>query len=223
MDKIKTLVISQQPLFLEGVFQALSTTDDVEVTTVEITDATLAKIADAPPHVALIDVDSSPDDSLKLIRRMKRCLPEVSLIMLSSNREDDPLVQNLKMQTAACIDKDITADQLIGTVRSVAYGEQQTNDTFTLRQKVAMQALNRFHELALTNKGEDSTSPLTARETEILSYVAKGFLNKQVATELGISEQTIKNHVTSILRKLNASARTEAVVVAIRQGLITIS
>ena len=61
------------------------------------------------------------------------------------------------------------------------------------------------------------------RETEILDYIAQGFLNKQIAVKLGISEQTIKNYVTSILRKLNANARTEAVVVAIRQGLITIS
>lgn len=224
MDKIKTLVISQQPLFLEGLFHVLSMTDDVEVATAEITDAALAKIVDAQPHVALIDVDSSPDDSLKLVRRMKQCLPEVGLIMMSSNHEGDPLVQNLKMQTSACIDnKDITADRLLGTVRSVAYGDQQSNETFTVRQKVAMQVLHRFHELALANEDNDGLSPLTSRETEILSYVAKGFLNKQIATELGISEQTIKNHVTSILRKLNASARTEAVVVAIKQGLITIS
>lgn len=224
MDKIKTLVISQQPLFLEGIFEALAMTDDIEVTTAEITDAALAKIVDAQPHIALIDVDSSPEDSLKLVRRMKQCLPEVRLIMMSSNREDSLLMQNLKGQTSACIDNnDITAERLVGTVRSVAYGEQQANESFTLRQKVALQVLHRFHELAVTNEDEDDTSPLTSRETEILSYVAKGFLNKQIATELGISEQTIKNHVTSILRKLNASARTEAVVVAIRQGLITIS
>ena len=224
MDKIKTLVISQQPLFLEGIFQALSMTDDIEVATAEITDAALAKIVDAQPHVALIDVDSSFDDCLKLVRRMKQCLPEVGLIMMSSNQENSPFMQNLKNQASACIDnKDITADKLIGTVRSVAYGDQQTNESFTVRQKVALQVLHRFHELALTNEGEDDASPLTSRETEILSYVAKGFLNKQIATELGISEQTIKNHVTSILRKLNANARTEAVVVAIRQGLITIS
>ncbi len=65
-------------------------------------------------------------------------------------------------------------------------------------------------------------SPLTPREMEILKYIGQGLLNKQIALELGISEQTIKNHVTSILRKLNANARTEAVVLALRQGLISI-
>ena len=93
-----------------------------------------------------------------------------------------------------------------------------TND-ITVRQKVALQVLHKFDELSWKNESNDSASPLTSRETEILNYVAQGWLNKQIATELGISEQTIKNHVTSILRKLNAGARTEAVVVAIKQGL----
>ena len=65
-------------------------------------------------------------------------------------------------------------------------------------------------------------SPLTNRETEILEFIARGFLNKQIASELDISEQTIKNHVTSILRKLNANARTEAVVIGIKRGIITL-
>ena len=76
--------------------------------------------------------------------------------------------------------------------------------------------------MATIGSAQGVISPLTARETEILKYIAQGYLNKQIAAELGISEQTIKNHVTSILRKLNANARTEAVVVAIKQGLITL-
>jgi len=78
-------------------------------------------------------------------------------------------------------------------------------------------------ELSLRSGAEVIISPLTPREREILNYIAQGYLNKQIAVELGISEQTIKNHVTSILRKLNANVRTEAVVLAIRQGLISIS
>jgi DNA-binding NarL/FixJ family response regulator len=83
--------------------------------------------------------------------------------------------------------------------------------------------LQQFQELTSKTEAEAFISPLTPREIEILEYIAQGYLNKQIAAELGISEQTIKNHVTSILRKLNANARTEAVVVAIKQGLIKIS
>lgn len=70
---------------------------------------------------------------------------------------------------------------------------------------------------------ETFVSPLIPRETEILRSIAEGRSNKQIAAELDISEQTTKNHVTSILRKLNANARTEAVVIAIRQGIISVS
>ena len=67
---------------------------------------------------------------------------------------------------------------------------------------------------------EKDRSPLTRREAEILNFMAQGFLNKQIANEIGISAQTIKNYVTSILRKLNAGARTETVVIALKQGYI---
>jgi DNA-binding NarL/FixJ family response regulator len=70
---------------------------------------------------------------------------------------------------------------------------------------------------------ETFVSPLTPRETQILNYMAKGYLNKQIASMLDISEQTIKNHVTSILRKLDANARTQAVITAVRRGIISLS
>ena len=119
--------------------------------------------------------------------------------------------------------KELTAGELIETVRRVARGEHPINEALTDRPKVAEQVLHQFQELYWRSEAEGVIAPLTPRETEILNYIAKGYLNKQIAAELDISEQTIKNHVTSILRKLNANARTEAVVVAIKQGLISIS
>lgn len=90
-------------------------------------------------------------------------------------------------------------------------------------RKLLKQVLSQFQKLSWRSDDEDIMSPLTPREIEILEHIAKGLLNKQIAAKLGISEQTIKNHVTSILRKLNANARTEAVVLAIKQGVISIS
>ena len=71
-------------------------------------------------------------------------------------------------------------------------------------------------------KGETIISPLTPRETETLDYIAQGYTNKQIAAELKISDQTIKNHIASIMRKLNANARTEAVILALKQGIISL-
>ncbi|MDD5435678.1 MAG: response regulator transcription factor [Nitrospira sp.] len=223
MDKIKTLVISQQPLFREGIWYSLSANNDMQVATAEITDAVLAEIVDSQPHVALIDIDSAPDESLKLVRRVKQCLPDINLILLSSKQNNDQLFQTLNTQATVCLNKEVTAEKLVDTVRGIFNNKQINEDTLTARQKIAMQVLHTFQEFSSKSEDIFSDSPLTTRETEILNFVAQGYLNKQIAIELGISEQTIKNHVTSILRKLNAGARTEAVVVALKQGFISIT
>jgi two-component system response regulator DegU len=145
------------------------------------------------------------------------------VMLLTSNPEDNQLFLALKAQASAYMSKEVTAVQLIETVRRVARGEHPINESLTARPKVAEHVLQQFQELSSRSEAEAFISPLTPREIEILQYIGQGYLNKQIAAELGISEQTIKNHVTSILRKLNANARTEAVVVAIKQGLIKIT
>ncbi|MDP2919323.1 MAG: response regulator transcription factor [Dehalococcoidia bacterium] len=224
MDKMKVLVVSQQAFFRQGVWHSLSENDDMEVaTTDEIDQQALNEIGEQPPDVSIVDVDGSSDDCLVMARKLKQRLPKMGLILLSSTHNDSQFFQALKAQASAYMKKEVAPEELNSAVRSVARGESPIQETFTTRQKVAMQVLHKFQELSWRAENEISVSPLTSRETEILRYVSQGFLNKQIATELGISEQTIKNHVTSILRKLNASARTEAVVLAIKQGLISIS
>jgi DNA-binding NarL/FixJ family response regulator len=82
--------------------------------------------------------------------------------------------------------------------------------------------LEQFQNFSWGKGAESFVSPLTPRETEILTYMAQGFFNKQIALQLNISEQTIKNHITSILRKLDANARTQAVITALKRGFITL-
>jgi len=159
---------------------------------------------------------------LKLARRIKQRFPNIGVVVLTSNPADAHLFQALKAQAVAYLSKEVTADELVDIIRRVARGEHPINESLTTRPKVAEQVLRQFQELSLRSEAEAFISPLTPREMEILNYIAQGYLNKEIAAKLGISEQTIKNHVTSILRKLNANARTEAVVIAIKQGLISL-
>lgn len=222
MDKIKALVVSHQSLFQQGIQHCLSNVEDIEITTAtEISDELLANIDRLPPDVAIVDIDGS-DNGLTLAHRIKQCSPSVGVVILTSEPNDGQIFEALKEQAAAYLGKDITAQQLSDTIRSVARGGHPINDTLTSRPKLAEKVLHEFQDLYWRSEAEALISPLTPRETEILNFIAQGYLNKQIAGQLGISEQTIKNHVTSILRKLNANARTEAVVVAIRQGLISI-
>ncbi len=220
-NKIQVFVISQQSLFQQAVETTFSDTEDIIIVgTTSLNSEVLKAIDNLPPDVALVDLDGPSDIGLELGRKIKQRSPNIGVIMLTSNPEDNQLFQVLKAQAVAYLSKEITAEQLIETVRRVAKGEHPINDSLTTRPKVAEHVLQQFQELSWRSESETVISPLTPREIEILQYIAQGYLNKQIAAELGISEQTIKNHVTSILRKLNANARTEAVVVAIKQGLI---
>ncbi len=223
-NKTQVIIISQQFLFRQGIEHSLSGVEDIVITgTTEVNDEVLTAIDTLPPDVALVDIDAPADSGLKLARKIRQRLPNIGVIVLTSNPDDAQLFQALKAQSGAYLSKEVNADELIDTVKRVARGEHPINENLTSRPKLAEQVLQQFQELSWRTEAEGVLSPLTPREREILNYIAQGYLNKQIAAELDISEQTIKNHVTSILRKLNANARTEAVVVAIKQGLISIS
>jgi len=221
-QKIKVCTFSQQPLFQEGVLNALSGTEDIQIIgQAKVTDQALI-IEVMPPDVVIVDIDTLPDSSLSLAYRLKQRLPSVGIIMLTSSPSDDQLFQALENQVAAYLSKEISGDYLTGTVRRVARGEYPINESLSGRPEIAGKILNQFQELSRKAETETLIAPLTTRETEVLNYVAQGYSNKQIAAKLDISEQTIKNHVASIMMKLNANARTQAVVIAVQQGLISI-
>ncbi len=223
-NKIRVLIVSQQVLFRQGVELVLSSVKDLEISgTADFNNGIAFALDELPPDVAIIDIDGPSGSGLALSRRMKQRLPSVGVVILTSNPNDVQLFQALKAQIAAYLGKEITTEYLSDAIRRVARGEHIINESLTTRPNVANQVLRQFQELSSESENEDFISPLTSRETEILNYIAQGYLNKQIAVVLGISEQTIKNHVTSVLRKLNANARTEAVVVGLKQGLISIS
>jgi two-component system, NarL family, response regulator DegU len=224
VEKTQVLIISQQSLFRHGIQHSLSNQADIVVSgTSDISDEVLTTIDNMPPDVALMDIDGSAETGLALARKIKQHSPSIAIVVLASNPSDEQLFEVLKGQAASYLSKETTGDNLLETIRRVAHGEHPINESLTTRPKVAEQVLLQFQELSRRTEAESFISPLTPREMEILKYIGQGYLNKQIAVELGISEQTIKNHVTSILRKLNANARTEAVVLALRQGLITIN
>ena len=224
MNKIQVIIVSQQFLFRQGIEQTLSEMKDIKISaTTAVNDGVLDIIDTLPPDVALVDIDTPSEDGLKLARKIKQRLPTIGVVILTSNPDDAQLFQALKAQAVAYLSKEINPDELIHTIRRVARGEHPINENLTARPKLAEQVLHQFQELSWRSETEGFIAPLTPREMEILNYIAQGYLNKQIAAELDISEQTIKNHVTSILRKLNANARTEAVVIAIKQGLISLA
>ena len=135
--------------------------------------------------------------------------------------DEDALFDAIKAGAAAFILKDISPDDLVSVIRRVSSGEYLINDTVFAQPAVASRVLKEFRELAVYGQeAQPIFAPLSPREVQILDNIAQGMTNKQVAYTLTISEQTVKNHMSSILRKLSVNDRTQAVVYAMRQGWI---
>lgn len=223
INKIQVFVFSHQSLLRQGLEHELSLMEDIEVSAAsDIGDHLLSVMDNLPPDVVIVDIDAPEESGLILARKLKQRLPNMGVVALTSNHNDVQIFEALKSQASACLSKEITVEQLVDAVRRVSRGEHPINESLVTHPILADQVLRQFQELSQQNETKSVISPLTPREMQILEYIAKGMLNKQIAVQLEISEQTIKNHVTSILRKLNANARTEAVVLALRKGLIYI-
>ena len=223
MGKKSVSIVSPQVLFRNGLEYLLSGEPELQVVgSVDFNNGVEHVLEKIPPDTAVIDIDGATELGFDIAQRIKYRLPNIGLIIFSSNTNDEELFLCLKAQASAYLSKEASGPDIIKTIKAVAEGAYPINESLQSKPGVAEQVLRKFQQLSLESETQEVLSPLTGRETEILGLIAEGYLNKQIAANLEISEQTIKNHVTSILRKLNANARTEAVVIAIRQGLITI-
>jgi DNA-binding NarL/FixJ family response regulator len=219
MDKIKVMIIDEQAFFRTGVRQTLSRQPDLEILECDPTQDALEVIEANLPDVALLGSDLTSLSGIELGRKIAQYYPNTKVIVLSPDPNDEELFEVIKTAAAACLSKKASGDELASTIRRAHSGEYPINESLMTRPRIAKQVLNQFRGFTKTMEGV--AAPLTKRETQILTYVAEGNSNKEIAHILSISEQTIKNHVSAILRKLNANDRAHAVALALRSGWIS--
>ena len=219
MDKIKVMIIDEQAFFRAGVRQTLSDQSDLEILECDPTQDVLQLVEANLPDVALLGSDLASLSGIELGRKIAQHFPNTKVIVLSPDPNDEELFEVIKTAAVACLSKRASAEELASTIRRARSGEYPINESLMTRPKVAKQVLNQFRGMARTLEG--IAAPLTNRETQILTYVAEGNSNKEIARILAISEQTIKNHVSAILRKLNVNDRAHAVALALRSGWIS--
>jgi DNA-binding NarL/FixJ family response regulator len=222
--KTRIVIVDGHTLFRRGVRNILELEGDMEV----VGEAgsgreALSVIEENTPDVVLMDLTLPAPNGIETTQRVKRELPHTGVIVLAPSDDEDELFAAIKAGAAAFVLKDIDPSDLIAIIRRVRSGEYLINDKVFSKPAVASRVLKEFRELAVY--GSDAQpifAPLSPREVEILDNIAQGMTNKQVAYALSISEQTVKNHMSSILRKLSVNDRTQAVVYAMRQGWIKI-
>ncbi len=224
METIRVIVIDEQPLFRAGIRTTLENSGDCQIVG-ESTDTfdvlELARIHN--PDVALIDTNLIASDPLEIARQARHLVPRMAIIMLTPSEDEERLFQSIKAGAAAYYTRNITPNDLVEAVRKVSNGEYLIQDDVLSKPQLASRVLKSFRDLTVEEEdveAKDLYSPLSSREVEILDYIARGNSNKEIAKSLKISDQTVKNHITSILKKLSVNDRTAAVVHALRHGWI---
>ena len=217
---IKVVVVDDHPFFRQGVRDVLNAESDIEVIG-ESGDgyAALAMIKELSPDVALLDVNLPKLNGLQITQALKRARSDVNIIILTAYDDEEQIYRAIRLGASAYFAKDVDPTHLLDTVRAVAAGYYVIANKRMTPAQAEQWLLELYRRYGITP--EDTTfSPLTNREMEILELIIEGLSNKEIALRLSISQQTVKNHVTSILAKLNLSDRTQAAIYALRHGWV---
>ncbi|QPC80591.1 response regulator transcription factor [Phototrophicus methaneseepsis] len=222
---IHVFIVDDHPLFREGLMGALSYEDDIEVVGICADGLTaLKKIKELSPDVVLLDINLPDVNGLQIARKLNASDNDTSVVILTAHHDEEQTLHAMRSGASAYCAKDVDADTLVSIIRSVAEGYYVVGDK-QMSHNEYLNWLNTQLEdnIGYTTDAEAHYIPLSPREMEILQYVTSGLINKEIASKLGISQQTVKNHMTSILKKLNVNDRTQAAIMALRRGWVRVN
>ncbi|HEX2627210.1 MAG TPA: response regulator transcription factor, partial [Candidatus Limnocylindrales bacterium] len=210
-DRIRILIVDDHALFRGGISNVLGKEREFDVVG-EAADgrSAIEMTGMVSPSIVLMDLSLPAPGGLETTQRIRREFPAVAVVVMAQDEDEESLFASIKAGAAAFVIKDITPEDLIHVIRRVSQGEFLINDKVFSKPAVASRVLKEFRELAVYGQeAQPIFAPLSPREVEILDNIAQGMTNKQVAYALSISEQTVKNHMSSILRKLAVNDRTQ--------------
>jgi DNA-binding NarL/FixJ family response regulator len=211
MDKVKVIIADDHALVREGLRRLLELDPNIEVLT-EVGDGqgAINMVRKLRPDVVLMDVNMPGTDGIVATKVIKREMPSIRVIALTIY-EDEEVIEMVRAGVSAYVLKDVAGSELIDTIYRVMKGE------VVIHPRVASRLVR---ELTRTDRKKD-TVRLTKRERDVLTCLVKGHSNKEMADSMFISEKTVKNHLTSIFRKLGVKDRTQAAVYALKNNIVT--
>lgn len=220
MGEIRVVVVDDHPLFRQGVVDAMSFEEDIFVVgEAENGEDALMLIEALKPQVAIVDVNLPGMNGLLLTKRIVAERWPTQVVLLTAYDDFEQVIHAMRSGAAAYRAKHVKPEDLVNTVRLAARGKYVVGDEILDKHEI-----DRWLQLRVdgatrsySDPGEPF-QPLSSREMEVLSYLTTGLSNKEIAIVLEISHQTVKNHVTAILRKLGVDDRTQAAVYALRRG-----
>ena len=218
-EPIRVIIVDDHALFRRGLQMVLEVEDDIDVVG-EAGDGAeaLAKAEETVPDVVLMDVRMPKRSGLEATRAIKEILPNTKILMLTISDDEADLYDAIKAGASGYLLKEIPIEEVADAIRSVWAGQSRISPSM---------ASKLLSEFATMSKRADEpravpAPKLTERELEVLQLVAQGMNNRDIAKQLFISENTVKNHIRNILEKLHLHSRMEAVAYGIREGVIEI-
>jgi DNA-binding NarL/FixJ family response regulator len=210
---IRVAIVDDQPLFTDGLGRIVGAQQGMEVVGIAHDGESGVKMCvELRPDVILMDINMPVMDGVTATGKIRDLLPEAKILILTVHADDVHVFQGIKTGATGYLLKDCTPEDLSRAISTVHAG-----DTI-MAPEIARRMLLAFEEV--DQEEEPSVPTLTNRELEIVTAFARGMGNKQIARDLDISEKTVRNHVSNIYKKLHVYDRTQAVLYAIREGLI---
>lgn len=222
-SKLRVMIVDDHPLFRAGLRRVLELEPDLAIVA-EAADGNqaLETARKIKPQVILMDVNLPGMNGLQVTRELTANREDMAIIVLTAYHDDEQMLHALRSGASAYFPKDVDAQELVSAIHQVCGGNFVVNDAVLAKPQVATWLLSQFEQMAVSDidNPEFTFHPLSTREMEILKCITRGQSNKEIALVLGISRQTVKNHMTSILRKLAVNDRTQAAVYALRRGWV---
>jgi DNA-binding NarL/FixJ family response regulator len=209
---IRVLIADDHLVVREGLRAILEVAGDIELVGEAVDGAEAVRLAgELAPDVVLMDLRMPNVDGIEAIRQIKARYPNLEVVILTTYDDDQDIVQGLRAGARGYLLKDSGREALFDAIRAAARGES------LLPSAVIEKVVAHLSEPRATR-----TDALSEREQEVLTFLAQGAANKEIAYRLHITERTVKAHVTSIFNKLGVNSRAEAVAVAMRHGLLSL-
>jgi DNA-binding NarL/FixJ family response regulator len=221
-EPIRTMIVDDHALFRRGLEMVLEGEPDIDLVG-QASDGAEAveKAAESLPDIVLMDIRMPRSNGIEACRAVKEAAPSAKIVILTISDEEEDLFEAIRAGASGYLLKDIPLDEVADTVRAVHGGQSLINPSMAGKLLTEFAALARRDD---EERAQEVPAPrLTEREMQVLKLVARGMNNRDIAKELFISENTVKNHVRNILEKLQIHSRMEAVMVAVREKLIEFS
>lgn len=223
MSPTSIVLVHAHAIFREGLRHSLARLPDYRIIGEASNGQQAIQLVDyTNPDMILMEVDLPGVNGIEVARAIKRTHPHISIVLLSASMDGQQVVKAIRAGVAAYQPRNIAPEKLLRVLNQVRHGDYPINDLVLSLPDVAGQVLMAFRQMAVDEETQSVYSPLSPRELQVLDLVAAGRSNKEIALQLDISNQTVKNHVSSILRKLAVNDRTQAVVYAMRRGWIKV-